>query len=210
MKQHLRHFVLALVICFISRQPAKGQIGNDNPTSVSGEYSGSITTAGSYDPYTGNAKRVIEDMAVTGSIGAYPLKWARILNTRGGGSGWTHSYNWGLWIRPPQPPHGGENQYEGPVGGVTYPDGRYIELWNDPEIGNEGPEWDIWDAEGPAGMINKIIDRGAAITTCSWVMAAKSSFGRLSRMSSATHSSLTPSSILMGKLLPWIMTDRAS
>src|SRR5438045_8370741 len=132
MKQHLRHFVLALVICLISRQPAKGQIGNDNPTSVSGEYSGSITTAGSYDPYTGNAKRVIEDMAVTGSIGAYPLKWARILNTRGGGgafsegSGWTHSYNWGLWIRPPDSHTGGYVNgsngdplvYEGPVGGV--------------------------------------------------------------------------------------------
>src|SRR5213082_1620602 len=160
MKQHLRHFVLMLVICLISRQPAKGQVGNDNPTSVSGEYSGSITTGGGYDPYTGNAKRVIEDMTVTGSVGAYPLKWARILNTRGGGSGWTHSYNWGLWIRPPQPPHGGENQYEGPVGGVTYPDGRYIELWNDDYPGEDGPIWNLYDAEGPAGMVNKLIDKG--------------------------------------------------
>ena len=45
-----------------------------NPTGPSGEYNGSITTGGSYDPYTGNAKRFVDDLTVTGSIGAYPLK----------------------------------------------------------------------------------------------------------------------------------------
>src|SRR5438477_12601784 len=118
MRQYLRHFVFVLVICLFSRQPSRGQ-GNDNPTSVSGEFSGSITTGGHYDPYTDNAKRVIDDMVVPGSIGAYPLKWSRILNTRGRpgfgeGGGWTSSYSWGLWIRTSDPPpHGGENQDEG-------------------------------------------------------------------------------------------------
>jgi RHS repeat-associated protein len=125
-------------------------MGNDNPTSVTGEFSGSITTGCHYDPYTGNAKRVIEDIVVPGSIGAYPLKWTRILNTR---SGWTNSYNWDLWFRAPQPPHGGEEQYEGPVGGVSYPDGRHIDLWD------QGEQF-LYDAEGPRGMFNKIMDRG--------------------------------------------------
>jgi RHS repeat-associated protein len=149
MKLSFRLFVLALLICLLPLA-SNGQMGNDNPTSVTGEFSGSITTGGYYDPYTGNAKRMIDDIVVPGSIGAYPLKWTRILNTR---SGWTNSYNWGLWFRAPQPPHGGEEQYDGPLGGVSYPDGRHIDLWD------QGEQL-LYDAEGPRGMFNKIMDRG--------------------------------------------------
>jgi len=55
--------------------------GDDNPTGVSGIYNGQITTAGSYDPYTGNAMRVVDDIVVPGSQGAYPLKWTRYFNS---------------------------------------------------------------------------------------------------------------------------------
>jgi hypothetical protein len=86
-------------------------LGNDNPNGPAGEYNGSITTAGYYDPFTGNAKRVIDDITVPGSVGAYPLKWTRYLNTRGSvasffgqGGAWTHSYSWGLSIWAPPPP----------------------------------------------------------------------------------------------------------
>jgi YD repeat-containing protein len=151
MKSYFGYFAAAVVGGLLASH-SFAQMGNDNPTSVTGEFSGSITTGCHYDPYTGNAKRAIEDIAVPGSIGAYPLKWTRILNTR---SNWTNSYNWGLYIRPPQPPHGGEEQYEGPAGTVSYPDGRQIDLWDDGVT-----EWRIYDAEGPVGMINKLIDRG--------------------------------------------------
>jgi RHS repeat-associated protein len=90
----------------------------DNPTGITGEYNGSITTGGSYDPYTGNAKRFIDDLTVTGSVGAYPLKWTRILNTR---SGWNYSYAWGLSILPPPDPCI-DPDLPGAI--VSYPDGR--------------------------------------------------------------------------------------
>lgn len=116
--------------------------GNDNPTGPTGEYNGSITTAGSYDPYTGNAKRFVDDLMVTGSVGAYPLKWTRILNTRqgstagfGDGGAWTHSYRWGLWVSGYQPYEYHDEQYdlESPDGVVTYPDGRTMELEANPD-----------------------------------------------------------------------------
>src|SRR5712692_9010661 len=55
--------------------------GDDNPTGVAGIFNGQITTAGSYDPCTGNAMRSVDDIVVPGSIGAYPLKWTRYFNS---------------------------------------------------------------------------------------------------------------------------------
>src|SRR6266436_1950618 len=72
--------------------------GDDNPAGVAGAFNGSITTAGSYDPYTGNASRQIDDIVVPGSVGAYPLKWTRYWNshvTYGDssiGASWRFSY----------------------------------------------------------------------------------------------------------------------
>ena len=107
-------------------------IGENNPTGVTGDWNGSVTTAGSYDPFTGNAKRVVDDLVVTGSIGAYPLKWSRVWNSRGGGgsfgnSNWWHSYVWGMWTKVAQYNYI-DNEYEGPAGEVTYPDGRRVTL----------------------------------------------------------------------------------
>src|ERR1700719_2406802 len=120
----LRRFCLALLAASLSAEFSFAEVGNDNPTGVTGEYNGSVTTAGSYDPYTGNAKRFIDDLSVTGAVAAYPLKWTRVLNTRGfssalgSGGGWTHSYAWGLWVRHSTGTYK-DYQYEGPVGEIS-------------------------------------------------------------------------------------------
>ncbi|MEY2497475.1 MAG: hypothetical protein QOD12_1031, partial [Verrucomicrobiota bacterium] len=137
MKKFLCHLALLFAICFLLPQVSLAEVGNDNPTGPTGEYNGSITTGGSYDPYTGNAKRFVDDLTVTGSVGAYPLKWARVLNTRSGaesglghGASWSHSYNWKLWVRPYEYYHYHPEQYDlsGPGGIVNYPDGRTLNL----------------------------------------------------------------------------------
>src|SRR5437588_11569806 len=131
---------------FLFAQQAWGQSpnGNDNPTAVAGDYGGSITTGGGYDPYTGNGKRVIDDIVVPGAVGAYPLKWTRFLNTR---SGWTNSYQYGLHIRSAANDwHYYDNTYEGPDGYVDYLDGRHVDLWY-----VVATHWDVSDSHGPQG-----------------------------------------------------------
>jgi hypothetical protein len=120
------------------------QAGNDNPGGVTAEYHGSITTAGYYDPYTGNAKREVDDCFVAGSIGAYPLKYTRTFNTRGEGT-WTHNYEWSLHVRPPDADPGhGDGFYDGPVRGIQYPNGGHFDT-----ITYDSP-WDV-GANGPHG-----------------------------------------------------------
>src|ERR1044071_7831270 len=129
MKNFFQTLALALSLCLFLPRPFQGAegVGNNNPTGVTGEYNGSVTTGGSYDPYTGNAKRFIDDLTVTGSLGAYPLKWTRILNTRNT-SPCTHNYQWGLWLRTYEYYHFHDPPYaiEAPGGQVTYPDGRIL------------------------------------------------------------------------------------
>ena len=129
MKHFLRYFGLALLVWLsLPRFSLAAPVpGADSPLGPAGEYNGSITTGGSYDPYTGNAKRVLDDLIVTGSLGAYPLKWTRVLNTRNP-SPWTHSYQWGLWIKQWEYYHQYPELYQGPGGEVTYPDGRIMTL----------------------------------------------------------------------------------
>src|ERR1700730_5688326 len=131
MKRYFQFLIPVLSLCLLSS--TRGEVGNDNPTGVTGEHNGSITTGVALDPYTGNSKRFVDDLTVSSSVGAYPLKWSRVLNTRAGGTGnlgsggsWSHSYNWQLWVRPYQPYHYYPDQYEGPGGAVSYPDGRTL------------------------------------------------------------------------------------
>ena len=163
MKRFFPILPLALLICVIGALSSFAT-GNDNPTGVTGDYNGSITTAGSYDPYTGNAKRFVTDLTVTGAVGAYPLKWTRALNTRGGqgnaalghGGTWRHSYQWGMWVRPYKDYEHHENQYEGPDGGIDYPDGRSLVLKWDP-----GDHTTLYvEGAGSDGLGDRIEDRG--------------------------------------------------
>ncbi len=98
--------------------------GEDNPTGVAGIYNGNVTSGCSYDPYTGNAMRVVEDLVVPGSIGKYPLKWTRTWNSRGadggGGGGWLNNYSYGL---------------DEAALIARFPDGRVISWWDgDPAV----------------------------------------------------------------------------
>lgn len=43
--------------------------GNDSPSGVSGGFNGMVNTACAYDPYTGNARRVVDDIVVPGTLG---------------------------------------------------------------------------------------------------------------------------------------------
>lgn len=95
---------LAALLLACSLLSAFGQ--NSNPTGPAGRFNALSTTAGSYDPYTMNATRTIDDLAVAGAVGAYPLRWSRTMNSRsmygsydlGKGGGWSHSY---YWYMPP-------------------------------------------------------------------------------------------------------------
>jgi hypothetical protein len=68
-----KYFVLAGLGGLLFTQPLFAQAGNDNPGGVKNEYHGSTGGAGTLDPYTGSARRGIDDIVVPGSIGAYPL-----------------------------------------------------------------------------------------------------------------------------------------
>src|ERR1043165_9441358 len=105
-----------------------GQAGNNNPGGVTAEFYGSITTAGNYDPWTGNARREIDDIVVPGTIGAYPLKFTRTLSTRGG---WSGNYNWSLGMYYPYfhpGTCGTDIRYCDSVGRVSYPSGGSYDL----------------------------------------------------------------------------------
>lgn len=162
MNLFFRYFTLGAAVSFFLLRDAQAA-GDNNPTGVAGDFNGQVTTAGSYDPLTGNASREIVDIVVAGSVGSYPLKWVRRLNTRavlpanplGGYGGWSHSYQWDFQVNHPEPtpeptvPPGGPPI---PDAVLTYPDGRTAVL----------PE--PWDenccnaaAESPFGTWDRIV-----------------------------------------------------
>ena len=81
---------------------------DDNPTGPAGIFNGNITTGCSYDPYTGNAMRVVTDIVASGAVGDHPLAFTRIANTRNSprnagfafAGQWRHNYSWQLTDEP--------------------------------------------------------------------------------------------------------------
>jgi RHS repeat-associated protein len=108
--------LFALIICCFTLAVPElfAQVGNNNPTGPSGEFNGSVTTGGSYDPYTANATRALTDIVVAGAVGKYGLTYSRVWNTRT--PLWQFSQNWGIEVD--EVPGQYETYY------VTYPDGR--------------------------------------------------------------------------------------
>jgi RHS repeat-associated protein len=132
---------LAFAVAFAFVSPLRAQVGNDNPSGVSGIFNGNITTGCSYDPYTGNATRTITDIAVAGAVGDYPLALVRTANSRSPATnymferpgGWTHNYNWNLEDSPTSHTPG----FQPTRFTVHFPDGRVETFravnWNPPE-----------------------------------------------------------------------------
>jgi RHS repeat-associated protein len=77
----LKLFLVFVAVTGLTWPALSVEQGDDNPTGVAGIFNGQITTAGNYDPYTGNAMRVVDDIVVPGSVGAYPLKWTRYFDS---------------------------------------------------------------------------------------------------------------------------------
>jgi len=117
-KKNLHRWLAIPVFAIALPTAAFAEAGDDNPTGVAGAFNGQITTGTSYDPYTGNMKREIDDIVVPGSIGAYPLKWSRYWNSHVSwrdnviGAKWRFSYL-DYW----------HSSGEGP----KFPDGRRIQ-----------------------------------------------------------------------------------
>src|SRR2546421_6412240 len=95
--------VAAVAIAALSAPRIDAQIGNDNPTGPTGIFNGNITSGCSYDPFTGNARRSVTDLVMSGATGSYPLAFSRTANGRdqqagdfgfGQAGGWRHSYAW--------------------------------------------------------------------------------------------------------------------
>jgi hypothetical protein len=123
--------LLAISVC-------RAGVGDTNPTGVSGQFNGNVTTAGSYDPFTGNATRSIADLVTPRAVGEHALAFTRTLNTRdapsgapgagapqfGEAGGWRHSYQW--TIEELEIPTDGGNVVRPATYSVHYPDGRRV------------------------------------------------------------------------------------
>src|SRR5262245_52832780 len=102
-----RALALSALFFAVCTHDLDAQVGDNNPTGVSGIFNGQAGGCG-YDPYTGNATRAITDIAVAGAVGEYPLALVRTANSRapsttelfGWAGGWNHNYNWILEDSP--------------------------------------------------------------------------------------------------------------
>jgi RHS repeat-associated protein len=127
MKTFSRSLLITLAFWSVV-SPSRAQVGNDNPTGPAGIFNGEITTGGSYDPYTGNVRRAVIDIAVAGAVGTNPLTFSRVCNSRnaiwginfGFAGSWVHNYEWTI---------NDSNEALGPQSPASYtvyfPDGRY-------------------------------------------------------------------------------------
>ncbi|PYY24976.1 MAG: hypothetical protein DMG62_00430, partial [Acidobacteria bacterium] len=121
-----RTFALSALCFALCTHDLCAQVGNNNPSGVSGIFNGQI--ADGIDPYTGNVTRTITDISVAGSPSVYALALVRTANSRtpsvtgvfGWEGGWNHNYNWTMEDSPAT-----HTQNFHPVKyTVNFPDGR--------------------------------------------------------------------------------------
>ena len=121
-------YAAMLLTVFFTVSTTYGQSTSGDPTGVSGDYNGLVTTGGAYDAFNANAKRTVTDLVVPGSNGTYPLAFGRTSNSRmnfapgdkqyfGDCGNWRHSYQWIA--------SGGSSNFT-----VAYPDGAVINFTN--------------------------------------------------------------------------------
>src|SRR5947207_12727418 len=106
-------YIGLVLSCVVGISEVFALVGSDNPTGPAGDLDRSGTmTGGNISPYTANASRSVTDLVVSGGVGAYPLAFTRISNSRsylvndnsvgatgqnadfGTGGNWLHSYQW--------------------------------------------------------------------------------------------------------------------
>ncbi len=125
--RNVRSWLAIPILAIAIPTAAFAEQGDDNPTGVAGAFNGQITTGSSYDPYTGNMQRQIDDIVVPGSIGAYPLKWTRYWNSHTSwtdgdfvGASWRFSYlKWQPNITPDGRVFGDADGVEEWAGGIA-------------------------------------------------------------------------------------------
>ncbi len=158
----MHHFLLLIALAlFLGLGNLRAQDStNENPTGPTGDYNGEVTTAGSYDPYTQNAKRSVTDLVVPGSNGTYPLAFSRTYNSGispvandikyfGDGGNWRHSYMWTL--TPLE-----FNTYTGQLTAfnVAYPSGGVVTFRSSRAEDTTGTYANYW--RGPTGTQDRL------------------------------------------------------
>ena len=155
---------LSFLLFLALASPLHAQVGNQNPSGVSGIFNGQVNTGCSYDPYTGNAMRSITDIAVAGAVGQYPLALVRTANSRspsttevfGFAGGWNHNYNWIL----EDSPNGNAQNFQPKRYTVEFPDGR-VETFRavtwDPEFYRVRPGADTPAQSTSAGVRERFV-----------------------------------------------------
>ena len=130
---------------------------NDPPAGPSGSFDTEVTTAGQYDPFTSNAKRVVTDLTVPNS----PLAFTRYYNSRyfqvahdpqtmGDGSNWRHSYQWAIAVA--ESSRSGTYQYAIAFN-VAYPDGSVVTFR---QTRQNAPEYGTHYWHGPPGTTDRL------------------------------------------------------
>ena len=132
-----------------------------------------------YDPHAGAAKRAVPDLAVAGSVGAFPLAWTRRWNSARtpesvvdlpvsfAAGGWDHSYSWMAIFdqsayEPPE--HGGAgtqpptNPYRSFIH-VRHPDGATTSFHHDSPTADPSTSGTQW--AGSVGVSARIEVRDA-------------------------------------------------
>ena len=128
-----RFWIICVVVgsAWLLSPNARGN-GEDSPFGTATAFvdNAVITSAGSYNTYTGSPMRTVTDLAVPGAVGAYPLAFSRTSTGRytpgeptgahafGQAGSWRHSYNWQCYL---------DSASGSPkVWRVHYPDGSVI------------------------------------------------------------------------------------
>ena len=150
----LTRWLLVGLLCVLGSAGLQAQ--NDtagDPTGTSGGYNAPVTTAGCYDAYNGNVKRVVTDVVVPGSNGTIPLAFTRTYNSRGtpatdvpgfADSYWRHSYQWSGVITT--------NTNGATVYMITYPDGSVVNFRLNRGTAPAGETF----ARGPVGTSDRL------------------------------------------------------
>jgi len=170
--RHVMRYFLTALACILISPSVVAQVGNDNPTGPAGMFNGNSRTGCSFDPFTGNSARNAIDLEMSGSVGAYPLSFARISNSRyqasqqfqfGGAGGWRHSYSWEIEDSATFY----ENQYFQVTSyPVHFPDGRVIEFGaaaGDPYFRGPSGIRERFQPPGPGNLAYLILPDGGKV-----------------------------------------------